>query len=82
MDATIIAARPSTKSQRDPERHQTHKGQQWYFGMKAHLGADDAHGLVHTVEGTVATTNPTSARRTAFCTERKSAPEPTLAIPA
>ena len=57
MDATIIAAPPSTKNrsgQRDPEMHRTKKGQQWYFGMKAHIGADDAHGLVHTVEGTAA----------------------------
>lgn len=57
MDATIIAASPSTKNRsgkRDPDMHQTRKGQQWYFGMKAHIGADDAHGLVHTVEGTAA----------------------------
>ena len=57
MDATIIAAPPSTKNrsgQRDPAMHQTKKGQQWYFGMKAHIGVDDAHGLVHTVEGTAA----------------------------
>lgn len=57
IDATIIAAPPSTKNRegkRDPEMHQTRKGQQWYFGMKAHIGADDAHGLVHTVEGTAA----------------------------
>ena len=57
IDATIIAAPPSTKNRegrRDPAMHQTRKGQQWYFGMKAHIGADDAHGLVHTVEGTAA----------------------------
>ena len=57
IDATIIAAPPSTKNAqgaRDPDMHQTKKGQQWYFGMKAHIGADDAHGLVHTVEGTAA----------------------------
>ena len=57
IDATIIAAPPSTKNrtgERDPQMHQTRKGQQWYFGMKAHIGADDAHGLVHTVEGTAA----------------------------
>ena len=57
MDATIIAAPPSTKNStgtRDPAMHQTKKGQQWYFGMKAHIGADDAHGIVHTVEGTAA----------------------------
>lgn len=57
MDATIIAAPSSTKNQRrerDPAMHQTRKGNQWHFGMKAHIGADDAHGLVHTVEGTAA----------------------------
>ena len=57
IDATIIAAPPSTKNRegaRDPDMHQTKKGQQWYFGMKAHIGADEAHGLVHTVEGTAA----------------------------
>jgi len=57
LDASIIAAPPSTKNRsgkRDPEMHQTRKGQQWYFGMKAHIGADEAHGLVHTVEGTAA----------------------------
>ena len=43
MDATIIAAPCSTKNrgaERDPEMHQTKKGNQWYFGMKAHIGAD------------------------------------------
>ena len=42
-DATLIAAPPSVKNEakaRDPERHQTKKGNQWYFGMKAHLGVD------------------------------------------
>src|SRR3954471_14572170 len=57
VDATIIAAPPSTKNQqqsRDPEMHQTKKGNQWYFGMKAHIGVDVASGLVHTVVGTAA----------------------------
>jgi len=57
VDATLIAAPPSTKNkdkQRDPERHQTRKGQQWYFGMKAHLGADRDSKLVHTVVVTAA----------------------------
>ena len=57
VDATIIAAPSSTKNQRgerDPEMHQTKKGNQWYFGMKAHIGADTASGLVHTVVGTAA----------------------------
>src|SRR3954452_4109033 len=57
VDATIIAAPPSTKNKqqsRDPEMHQTKKGNQWYFGMKAHIGVDVASGLVHTVKGTAA----------------------------
>ena len=52
VDATLIAAPPSTKNkekQRDPERHQTKKGNPWYFGMKAHIGADRDSKLVHTV---------------------------------
>ena len=57
VDATLIAAPPSTKNhekQRDPEMHQTRKGQQWYFGMKAHIGADRDSKLVHTVVVTAA----------------------------
>ena len=57
VDATIIAAPPSTKNKkkaRDPEMHQTKKGNQWYFGMKAHLGVDVASGVVHTLTGTAA----------------------------
>ena len=57
VDATIIAAPSSTKNKqksRDPEMHQTKKGNQWYFGMKAHIGVDVASGLVHTVIGTAA----------------------------
>jgi transposase, IS5 family len=57
VDATIIAAPPSTKNQqksRDPEMHQTKKGHQWHFGMKAHIGVDVASGLVHTLKGTAA----------------------------
>ena len=57
IDATIIAAPSSTKKrrrERDPEMHQTKKGNQWYFGMKAHIGADEESGLVHSVEGTAA----------------------------
>ncbi len=52
VDATIIAAPSSTKNadgERDPEMHQTKKGNQWYFGMKAHIGVDADSGLVHTV---------------------------------
>jgi IS5 family transposase len=56
-DATILAAPPSVKNEaqaRDPEMHQTKKGNQWYFGMKAHIGVDAESGLVHTVVGTAA----------------------------
>ncbi|EXI77471.1 MAG: Transposase DDE domain protein [Candidatus Accumulibacter regalis] len=56
-DATIIAAPPSVMNQanaRDPDMHQTKKGNQWYFGMKAHIGVDAESGLVHTVVGTSA----------------------------
>jgi IS5 family transposase len=55
IDATLIAAPPSTKNKdgkRDPEMHQSKKGKQWYFGMKAHIGVDAQSGLVHTVIGT------------------------------
>ncbi len=57
VDATIIHASPSTKNQekaRDPEMHQTKKGNQWFFGMKVHVGADIKSGLVHTVSVTAA----------------------------
>jgi len=60
VDATIIAAPSSTKNkdgQRDPEMHQTKKGNQWHFGMKAHIGVDAESGLVHTVIGTAANVN-------------------------
>ena len=52
VDATLIAAPPSTKNregQRDPDMHQSKKGNQWYFGMKAHIGVDAASGLVHSL---------------------------------
>jgi IS5 family transposase len=51
MDATLIAASPSTKNKdgkRDPEMSQSKKGNQWYFGMKTHIGVDARSGLVHT----------------------------------
>ena len=57
VDATLIAAPSSTKNQarqRDTEMHQTKKGNQWYFGMKAHIGADRDSKLVHTVVVTAA----------------------------
>src|SRR5471032_2439557 len=55
IDATLIAAPPSTKNRdgkRDPEMHQSKKGNDWHFGMKAHIGVDAASGLVHTLVGT------------------------------
>ena len=60
VDATLISAPSSTKNaggERDPEMHQTKKGNQWHFGMKAHIGADAESGLVHTVRGTAANVN-------------------------
>jgi IS5 family transposase len=56
VDATIIAAPPSTKNEqkaRDPEMHQTRKGKDWHFGMKAHIGAD-RRGIVHSLATTAA----------------------------
>lgn len=57
VDATIIDAPSSTKNregQRDPEMHQTKKGNQWYFGMKAHIGVDSRTKLIHSVAATAA----------------------------
>jgi IS5 family transposase len=57
VDATIINAPSSTKNKRhkrDPEMHQTRKGNQWYFGMKAHIGSDVDSGVVHSLTGTAA----------------------------
>lgn len=60
VDATIIGAPSSTKNKdktRDVEMHSTQKGNQWFFGMKAHIGVDADSGLVHTVRGTAAHVN-------------------------
>ena len=57
VDATLIAAPPSTKNQdkaRDPEMHQTKKGNEWHFGMKVHIGVDSQTGLVHSASVTAA----------------------------
>lgn len=57
VDATIIAAPSSTKNRegkRDPEMHQTKKGNQWYHGMKVHSGVDAGSGYVHSITGTSA----------------------------
>jgi IS5 family transposase len=59
VDATIIAAPSSTKNaegERDPEMHQTKKGQQWYFGMKMHVGVDSQSKVIHAVAVTPANT--------------------------
>ena len=55
VDATLIAAPPSTKNKdhgRDPEMHQSKKANLWYFGMKLHIGADSRSGLVHSASVT------------------------------
>jgi len=60
VDATIIAAPSSTKNAdqaRDPDMHQAKKGNQWHFGMKAHIGVDAESGLVHSVVATAANVN-------------------------
>jgi IS5 family transposase len=57
IDATLISAPSSTKNKaggRDPEMHQTKKGNQWYYGMKVHIGVDKDSGLIHSVETTAA----------------------------
>ena len=57
VDATIIEAPSSTKNragERDPEMHQTKKGNQWHFGMKAHIGVDADTGIVHSMSATAA----------------------------
>ncbi|TPE45102.1 IS5 family transposase, partial [Maribrevibacterium harenarium] len=57
VDATIIEAASSTKNKsnaRDPEMHQTQKGKQWFFGLKAHIGVDAKRGLIHSFTTTSA----------------------------
>jgi IS5 family transposase len=57
VDATIIDAPSSTKNEgkaRDPEMHQTKKGNEWYFGMKAHIGVDSQNKLIHSIAVTAA----------------------------
>src|SRR5262247_1831284 len=64
VDATIISAPSSTKNasgSRDPEMHQTKKGQQWYFGMKGHFGVDSQSKLIHSVEVTPANVHDSQA---------------------
>lgn len=57
VDATIISAPTSTKNKegkRDPEMHQTKKGNEWHFGMKMHIGVDESLGVIHSIETTSA----------------------------
>jgi IS5 family transposase len=64
VDASIISAPTSTKNRdkaRDPEMHQTKKGNEWHFGMKMHIGVDDTFGIVHSVTTTAANTHDITA---------------------
>lgn len=64
VDATIIGAPSSTKNKdgkRDPEMHQARKGQQWYFGMKAHVGVDSKSKLIHTILASAANVSDVDA---------------------
>jgi IS5 family transposase len=64
VDASIISAATSTKNRdkaRDPEMHQTKKGNEWHFGMKMHIGVDDTFGIVHSVTTTAANTHDITA---------------------
>jgi IS5 family transposase len=64
VDATIIAAPSSTKNEkkeRDPEMHQTKKGNEWHFGMKAHIGVDSATKIIHSVAATAANVHDAAA---------------------
>jgi transposase, IS5 family len=64
VDATIIGAPSSTKNKdgkRDPEMHQTSKGKQWYFGMKAHVGVDSKTKLIHTILASAANVSDVDA---------------------
>lgn len=83
VDATIIHAPCSTKNEkgkRDPEMHQTKKGNQYVFGMKAHIGADAESGLVHHVHGTAAMW-PMSRRSPSCCMAKKTRFMQTLDTP-
>ncbi|WP_308365102.1 MULTISPECIES: IS5 family transposase [unclassified Microbulbifer] len=74
VDATIIAAPSSTKNRekaRDPEMHQTKKGNQWHFGMKMHIGVDDVLGIIHSVDTTAANTHDITATEQVLHGEEK-----------
>ena len=77
VDATLIAASPSTKNkdqQRDPEMHQSEKGNDWHFGLKADIGVDAASGLVHTVIGTAGNVSDVTQARAAAARVASAAP--------
>lgn len=77
VDATLIAASPSTKNKdkaRDPDMHSSKKGNQWYFGMKAHIGADADSGLVHTVRCTSGPVSDITEANTLASTHRNQLP--------
>jgi IS5 family transposase len=63
VHATLVAAAPSPNNKdgkRDPEMHQSKQGNDWHFGMKAHIGVDGASGLVHIVVGTAGNVSDTT----------------------
>ncbi len=79
VDATIIGTPSSTKNKegkRDPEMHQTAKGKQWYFGMKAHIGVDSRTKLIHTVLASAA-----NVASTAFIGRRHEPSRPCNPLP-
>ena len=86
VDATLIAAPNSTKNalKSDPEMKQSQKGQQCYFGMKAHSGVDADSGLVQTVRGTIGSVNEVVEANTLLCTARRRRPgaTPATMVPA
>ena len=83
VDATIIAAPPSTKNKdkaRDRDMHQTKKGNQWHFGMKAHIGVDSKTKVIHAVVATAVNVCMTQPLLAIFCTARKPASGATVPI--
>ena len=59
-DSSLLSNRKKRNKSRDPEMHQTKKGNQWYFGMKIHAGVDSGSGYVHTITGTAANVHDTA----------------------
>ena len=82
VDATIISAPTSTKNKsgkRDPEMHKVKKGNEWHFGMKMHIGVDDALGLIHSVSTTAANAHDIT-QAVSYCMEKNSGFGETRAI--